>query len=176
MTRVNLPEMLKILKPVYNMTKGIPTDAMLPSTYWRKKDELPSVMNPEMDGCGLMWCAPIAPTSGKHAKKLWEIIESVFDHYDFEPAVTMTLLTERTMDCVVAISYDRSVEGEDERAKKCHDELLKKLTDEGYYPYRLGVQSMAGLIEPEESYTKFINSIKTCLDPKNILSPRRYSK
>lgn len=175
-TGVNLPEMLKILKPIYNMTKGIPTDAMLPSIYWRKKDGVPEVMYPEKDNCGLMWCAPIAPTSGKHAMKLWSIIESTFEHYDFEPAVTITLLTERTMDCIIAISYDRSIEGEDQHAQACHDELLKKLTESGYYPYRLGIQSMNGLPEAEESYTKFINSIKTCLDPKNILSPGRYSK
>lgn len=175
-TRVNLPEMLKILKPIYNMTKGIPTDAMVSSVYWRKKDGIPDTMNPEMDNCGLMWCAPIAPTSGKHAMALWSIIESVFEHYSFEPAVTITLLTERTMDCVIAISYDRSIEGEDQRAKSCHDELLKKLTDTGYYPYRLGIQSMQGLPKAEISYEEFITSIKTSLDPQNILSPGRYSE
>ena len=176
-TRVNLPEMLKILKPIFNMTKGIPTDSMLPSTYWRVKGtSQESMNNPERDNCGLMWCAPIAPTSGKHALKLWNIIESVFDHYSFEPAVTITLLTERTMDCVIAIQYDRSIEGEDKHAQDCHDELLKKLTDAGYYPYRLGIQSMNGLPEPEESYAKFLNSIKSSLDPANILSPGRYSK
>ena len=67
--------------------------------------------------------------------KLWAIIESVFDHYGFEPAVTITFLTDRTMDCVIAIYYDRSIAGGDESAQACHDELLKKLTDAGYYPY-----------------------------------------
>jgi len=175
-TGVNLPEMLKILKPIFNMTKGIPTDAMLASTYWRKKDNIANMVNPERDKCGLMWCAPIAPTSGKHAMKLWGIIESVFDQYDFEPAVTITLLTERAMDCVIAIQYDRSIEGEDKRAQACHDKLLKKLTDVGYYPYRLGVQSMSGLPEPEEAYTKFISLVKASLDPIGVLSPGRYLK
>lgn len=175
-TGINLSEMLKLLIPLYNMTKGIPTDSMIPSTYWRKKEGEPENMNPEMDNCGLMWCAPIAPTDGKHAMKLWTIIESVFDHFGFEPAVTITLLTERTMDCVIAISYDRSIEGEDENAQACHDELLKKLTAVGYYPYRLGIHSMSGLPEPEVAYTKFISTIKASLDPENILSPGRYSK
>ena len=103
---------------------------------------------------------------------LWAIIKSVFEHYSFEPAVSITLLTTRTMDCVVAIQYDRSIED----TQACHNELLKKLTDAGYYPYRLGIQSMNGLPEPEESYAKFLNSIKSSLDPANILSPGRYSK
>ena len=176
LTKVNLPEMLKLIKPVYNLNKGIPTDAMIPSTYWRKKDAQPESMNPEIDNCGLIWYSPIAPTDGKHALQQWKIIQSVFEHYDFEPAVTFTLLTERSMSCIISISYDRSIEGEDERAQACHNELLQKMTDVGYYPYRLGIQSMNGLPEPEPAYTKFISTIKTSLDPENILSPGRYCK
>ncbi len=174
-TRMNLPEMLKLLKPLYGMTKGVPTDTMIPSVYWRKK-ELPEQLNPERDNCGLIWLSPIAPTDGQHAMKLWNIIESTFAHYAFEPAVTITLLTERSMDCVIAISYDRDIEGEDERAMACHDELLNKLTSAGYYPYRLGVHAMDKLPEAESPYCKMIASLKTSLDPEEILAPGRYVK
>ncbi len=172
-TGMNLPEMLKLLKPLYGMTKGIPTDAMIPSVYWRKK-EIPEQMNPEQDNCGLMWLPPIAPSEGKHALELWHIIESTFAHYSFEPAVTMTLLTERSMDCIIAISYDRDISGEDERALACHDELLKKLTDAGYFPYRLGIQSLNKLPSPEESSDRLLKTLKAAFDPNNILSPGRY--
>ena len=174
-TRINLQEMLKLLKPIYGMTKGIPTDAMIPSVYWRKK-EIPEQMNPEQNNCGLMWLSPIAPTSGKHALELWHIIESTFAHYSFEPAVTITLLTERTMDCVIAISYDRDIKGEDERAQGCHDELLRKLTEAGYYPYRLGIHSMNKLPNPEATYSQFLKSLKKAIDENQILAPGRYEQ
>lgn len=173
LTGVNLPQVFKLLKPLYLMNKGVPSDAMIPSVYWRKKQ--PAVMNdPERDGCGLMWLAPTAPISGEHADAIWQIVSGIFAKYEFEPAVSITLITERAMDCVISISYDREIPGEDQRALQCHDELLEKLTEAGYFPYRLGIQSMGKLPKAEEAYLKFMASIKKSLDPNGILAPGRY--
>ena len=49
-----------------------------------------------------------------------------------EPAMTITLLTRRSMDNVISISYDRDIEGEDERAEACFDELLQALVQAGF--------------------------------------------
>jgi len=174
LTGINLPEMLKIVKPVFGMTKGVPTDAMIPSTYWRKKGGAPVHLDPDMDGCGLMWLAPVAPTEGKYAMEIWQIVETTLTKYNFEPAVSITLITERAMDCVISISYDRDVSGEDVRAQECHDELLNYLTQAGYYPYRLGIQSMGGLPISEAGYVGFIGSVKEAVDPQCVLAPGRY--
>ncbi len=174
LTGINLPEMMKIIKPVYGLTRGIPTDAMIASTYWRKEKTVTVNNDPEKDGCGLMWLSAVAPTQGHYALDMWRIIETVFKQFEFEPAVSITLITERTLDCVVALSYDRDIEGEDERAQQCHDELLAKWIANGYYPYRLGIHSMHSLPEPESAYKKFITSIKNAVDSNGILSPGRY--
>ncbi|WP_198265179.1 FAD-binding oxidoreductase [sulfur-oxidizing endosymbiont of Gigantopelta aegis] len=178
LTGINLSEMLKIIKPVVGLTKGVPTNAMIPSTYWRKTrhnaKETTRKNTPEQDACGLMWLSPVAPTDGQYALEIWSMVEAVFSKYQFEPAVSITLITERTMDCVVALSYDREIEGEDRRAQQCHDELFKQLTDAGYYPYRLGIHSMQGLPEPEADYQQFIASIKQAIDANGILSPGHY--
>ena len=175
LTGTNFTEMLKIIKPVFGMTKGIPTDAIMASSYWRKRGDIPKNMDPDNDGCGLLWCAPVAPTNGKYAMEMWKITQETLLKYGFEPAVSITLITERAMDCIISITYDRTIEGEDEKAQACHDELLGKLTDAGYYPYRLGIQSMQGLPMAEEAYTSFMQKLKSSLDPKQILSPGRYS-
>lgn len=174
LTGINLPEMMKIIKPVYGMTKGIPTDAMIASTYWRKKKDFQVNNNPDKDACGLMWLSPVAPTNGQYAMEIWNMIDSIFTKYQFEPAVSITLITERTLDCVVGLSYDRDIDGEDKRAQQCHDELLAELIEHGYYPYRLGIHSMHSLPEPETAYKDFISNIKKSIDPKGILSPGRY--
>lgn len=174
LTGINLPEMLKILKPVYFLTKGVPSDKFLESAYWRKKQGAPESLNPDKDACGLIWCAPIAPIDGSHAAAIWAITQPIFEAYGFEPMISITLLTERALSAVITIAYDRSIPGEDEKAMRCHDELLKKLTDDGYFPYRLGIQSMDKLPKPEESAIRLLKALKAALDPNDILSPGRY--
>jgi 4-cresol dehydrogenase (hydroxylating) flavoprotein subunit len=172
--RLDIPEMLRFLKPVYGLAKGVPTDDFIPSLYWRKPGGAPKTPDLERDRCGLLWIAPIAPTDGEYAEEIWKITKNVFAQYGYEPAVSITLLTERAMDSIISITYDRDISGEDEKAMQCHDELLKQLTDKGYFPYRLGVQAMGKLPEPELEYQMFMQRLKAGLDPNAILAPNRY--
>jgi len=174
LTGVNLPEMLKLLKPIFGLTTGVPTGEMIASTYWRKKQAAPANPDPDRDRCGLMWLAPVAPTKGQYAQEIWSIVESTMLKYAFEPAVSITLITERAMDCVVSISYDRDVAGEDERAQSCHDEMLNKLTASGYYPYRLGIHSMGGLPASEDAYIELMTALNGVWNPNKIMAPSRY--
>ena len=173
-TGLNLPEMLKIIKPVYGLMKGIPTPTQLKSTYWRKKSAPPEQMNPDRDGCGLIWCAPVAPLDGNCAKEINSITRDIFTKHGFEPMISLTLLTERCLGCILTIAYDRHVPGEDAKAMACYDELLATLLDAGYYPYRLGVHSMDLLAKGSHSYQNLLGQIKAAIDPQNILAPGRY--
>lgn len=175
-TGVNLQEMMKMLKPVFGMTQGVPSAGMLPSNYWRKH-ALPAVsadLSPEQDNCGVLWIAPVAPTSGVHASAIWDIVRSTMLGHGYEPAVSITLLTERTIDCVVNVSYDRDVPGEDERAMACHDDMLARLCEAGYYPYRLGIQTVGKMPRKTDAYESFFKGIREQLDPNGILAPGRY--
>ncbi len=174
LTGLNLPEMLKLLRPVYRLMQGIPSESQLASTYWRKKTPPPREMNPDRDGCGLIWCAPVAPLEGEHAAKINQIVQEILPSYGFEPIISMTLLTERCLSTIITIAYDREVPGEDEQAMNCYNTLLEKLTEEGYYPYRLGIQSMDLLQKGEESYQKLLKQLKKSIDPNQVLAPGRY--
>jgi 4-cresol dehydrogenase (hydroxylating) len=66
----NLERTLAVLKPVYGLMKGIPTAHPLASTYWRKRTPPPASMDPDRDGCGLLWCSPVAPNDGENAQRL----------------------------------------------------------------------------------------------------------
>ena len=175
-TGLNLPEMLKIIKPVYGLMKGIPTPTQLKSTYWRKKSVPTADMNPDRDGCGLIWCAPVAPLEGNCAREINSITQDIFIKHGFEPLISLTLLTERCLGCILTIAYDRDIPGEDAKAMACYEDLLQVLTESGYYPYRLGIHSMAMLNSGSESYQNLLRKIKTAIDPQNILAPDRYLK
>jgi len=88
--------------------------------------------------------------------------------------MSLTMISERALDNVISITYDRDIPGEDARAMACHDELLERLTAAGYYPYSLGVPSMKKLPQPERSWRPFAEKIKNALDPNGILAPGRY--
>ena len=174
LTGSHLVELLKLLSPVYGLMKGIPTNTQLASTYWRKKQPIPENLDPDRDGCGLIWCAPIAPISGKHAEIVNQIVKDTLFKYEFEPQQSMTLLTERVLNCVITIGYDRDVEGEDQKALSCYEELMNKLTEAGYYPYRLGINSMDIMAKGENDYNQLLKNLKNTFDPNGILSPGRY--
>jgi 4-cresol dehydrogenase (hydroxylating) flavoprotein subunit len=173
MTGLNLSRVLQVLKPVYGLMKGIPTETQIASTYWRKKDPVSKAnMDPDRDRCGLMWCAPIAPLDGDHAVKVRDIAYRVLGD-EFEPMISITLLTERSLSCLITISFDRDQPGEDEKAQSRFHILSQKLAEFGYYPYRIGIQDKV-LEKTDSSNQKLLTTIKQSLDPENILSPKRY--
>lgn len=166
---------LELVRPVYGLLKGLPTEKPLASAYWRKRTSAPPDPNPDRDGCGLLWCAPVAPLDGAHAQRLSNIVCDTVLAHGFEPMISLSLVTERALTCVVSICYDRSVAGEDTRAMSCYRDLRAKLTEAGYYSYRLGIQSMEEMSQGD-SYGTFLGNLKSSLDPNNILAPGRYQR
>lgn len=164
---------LAVLEPAYNLLKGVPTDATLASAYWRKRTGAPADMDPDRDGCGLLWCSPILPNRGRHAAEVTRLAVEILPRYGFEPQISLSLSTERSAICVITISYDRNVAGQDERAQACYRRLTEELLARGYPPYRLNVSSMQYLGD-EGAYLDTLRALKSALDPNGVLAPGRY--
>jgi 4-cresol dehydrogenase (hydroxylating) len=173
LTGWNLKRTLAVLRPVYGLMKGIPTDRPLASTYWRKRMPPPDNMDPDRDGCGLLWCSPVAPNDGRHARLITTMASEIILRHGFEPMISLTVLTDRTLSCILSLGYDRDVAGEDDRAMGCYRELLDRLALQGYYSYRLSVGAMNSMGEPG-TYHKLLEELKQTLDPNGILAPGRY--
>jgi 4-cresol dehydrogenase (hydroxylating) len=173
LTGWNLKRTLALLEPVYGLMKGIPTEHPLASTYWRRRTPPPAVMDPDRDGCGLLWASPVAPASGRHASKLTALASGILLDRGFEPMISLTMITERSLACVVSIAFDRELAGEDARALDCYHHLMERLAANGYYSYRLGLLSMARGEQPD-SYSDLLRELKRTMDPAGILAPGRY--
>ena len=169
----DLSKTLHLLQPLYGLLKGLPTAQPVGSSYWRKRMVPPAEMDPDRDGCGLLWFAPVVPATGADVEAVRAVIVEVLLESGFEPMISLTLLNGRAISCVTSISYDRAVEGEDERAMVCYRRLVARVNAMGYYSYRLGVQSMAE-IDRGDRYGELIGQIKDAVDPAGILSPGRY--
>jgi 4-cresol dehydrogenase (hydroxylating) len=165
---------LKLLGPVYNLMKGVPTAATMGSAYWRKKTPVPAAPDPDRDGCGLLWCSPVVPNTGKDATAATQIAYDVVLAHGFEPQISISLATERSLICVITISYDRAVAGDDERAMRCYQALMERLLESGYPPYRVNVASMPYFVGDSDAYATALRELKHAFDPKGILAPGRY--
>ncbi|MBT4836427.1 MAG: FAD-binding oxidoreductase [Methylococcales bacterium] len=155
---------------------GEPQSDNIASLYWRKKGKLPETFDPDRDRCGAIWCCPGIPFIGDHVTKVIEHSEAMIKRYKFEPNLGFFAVTSRLLYLFIAIVYDRELENEDIKAMQCHDELLESLQKMGYFPYRLGVQSMNALPDAIDDYDDFLKQLKTALDPNNVISPGRYTK
>lgn len=179
-TRMDLPGMLKVLRPVHNMMKGQPSAQFLTSSYWRMKTAPNGRFDMDKDNVGLIWSAFVAPADAKNARQLMDIVDTVLPEFGFEPAVTLTLLNERCIDAVVSISFDRTAiapDGQrwDELALQCRDKLYQSMFSCGFYPYRTDVSKMAEMVHcGDPQYLQVLADLKHALDPHGILAPGRY--
>ncbi len=156
---------------------GIPENTSLKQTYWRKRKPIPEVINPDTDKCGMIWMAPIVPFAGADIAKAIDIINNIVYKYPFEPAISLQCMTERAVNIIGSINWDREVPGEDEQAELCYTELNKSLKEHGFFAYRdttMGMH-MKHADGNTDSYTQFLSGIKQAIDPNNILAPGRYN-
>jgi 4-cresol dehydrogenase (hydroxylating) flavoprotein subunit len=102
-----------------------------------------------------------------------EIANRILLEYGFEPSISMTLITERAVACVISICYDRAEPGQDDQAMACYRHLRQELTDRGYYSYRLGIQAMSEM-SGADGHADLIRAIKNAVDPNGVLAPGRY--
>jgi 4-cresol dehydrogenase (hydroxylating) len=152
--------------------KGVPTSEPLASMYWRKRTPPPAQIDPDRDGCGLLWLAPIVPAHAPEVEQLTGTVSRIMLEDGFEPMISLTL-NERSIACVVSISYDRDVPGEDDRAMFCCHRLFKTVASQGYRPYRLGIHSMEEM-QACNGYGTLLRAIKNAVAPAGILSAGRY--
>jgi 4-cresol dehydrogenase (hydroxylating) len=122
-----------------------------------------------------LWYAPVAAASGQQVARLAEIASRTSLEHSFEPMISLTLLTPRSVHCVISISYDRDVSGADEQAMNCYRTLGSRCTENGYYPYRLGIQGMGELSRPA-AYENLIHRLKATIDPNGVIAPGRYDE
>lgn len=168
-------ERLKLVKPIYGLLKGIPTDEPLRGAAWRVRKPPPGAPTDPLDcHAGLMWIAPTLPTSGRAARELMAVLDPIYTKHGFETLVTFTLITERSLCCVSNIAFDRREANESARARACYEELTDALLREGYIFYRSGPRGMAKLTASPSTFWDVAGQIKGVLDPGGVISPGKY--
>lgn len=161
-----------------DLLKGKSPETCVQGGLWRIKDqknfgEINST-NPLDYHAGFYWISPILPMEGHHVMNLINLVEPIFHRFGFDLQQTLSMTTERALTSVMTISFDKKNEVEAQKAKSCHDEVVKALISEGYILYRAGNHTMSLLPETSTTYFDFLKKIKKVIDPANVISPGKY--
>lgn len=154
--------------------RRVPSARNLRMMYWRQRTPPPAELDPDRDGCGFVWLSCAVPMTGAHVERALAIAEPLPLQFGFEPNLCLLGVGARCAYLVVALVYDRKVEGEDERALACYQALQQAMNEAGYYPARLGIQAPVLGAAPEDDSARVLATLKAALDPHGILAPGRY--
>jgi len=172
--RNKLERFLKILRPNYELLKGIPTREPVMGAYWRLRKPPEGPGDPLDSGVGLYWVSPVMPMRGEDAMRVLNLARPIFEAHGFDFVVSMILLTERALVAIMNIAFDKSVPEECTKASACYETLLAALLKAGYPIYRSGLQGMPKLRAHDSVFWDVATDIKRALDPKDIIARGRY--
>ena len=171
----SLNQRLKMVRPVYDMLKGLPSNDAIRGTAWRVRTPVGEGASDPLDfHAGILWVSPVIPMIGSEATRLLALVEPIYRKHGFDCLATLTLLTDRTISCVTNIAFDRREPDDRRRADECHRELMGALLAEGYIPYRASPSLMAQIAGDDSVFWQVTREIKQALDPFGIISPGRY--
>lgn len=165
----------KSLLELCKIKQGTPSNEFLRTIYWRNLHKLTdSVPNPSQDNVGLLWGAPCSEISSKDFKLITSIMSETCKKYNFESPISVTLINERTMECVLSLSWDREKEKEDDNAIACYKEIMLKCASKGFLQYRMSTLSNQFLNQHHLPLPYSLPTLKSFFDPCNIISPSKY--
>ncbi|MEN7972540.1 MAG: FAD-binding oxidoreductase [Verrucomicrobiota bacterium] len=168
--------MLKAVEPVYGFTRGEATDKSLKAVYWSAGDFMHlEEPDPDHSNSGQLFCLPIIPASGREVLEVVRDTHETFARHGFEAAITVNLMTTKAMEGVVSLAFDRRNEEQVRAAHACIQEMEAHYMEQGYPPYRVGINSMHHVVHEEDSFWRTVRDLKQVFDPNNIIAPGRYN-
>ena len=169
---------LEQAQEAYLLCSGVPQQLALPLAYLgvKKNPDKSKKLNPALDGCGLLWFAPLIPCDGKTTKEFCNEMKSAFLKHEIPPLITLSLISNTCIDSTIPI--DPKDSNRSKRAENCYNDLMSIGEGMGLLPYRISSSRMKDFYEKygTSPYNKFILKLKEALDERFILSPGRYVK
>lgn len=161
----NNAHFVKGYQMLHNLMQGIPTDDPLQNALWRieKREEL-----------GLLWLSPTTTASGAKVKTIVQIAEPLFQKYQFEMPLTITLVEPERVVGVLNITFNKNNKEQKNRAHQLYHELSATLKTEGISTYRESIIGMSNIVYAEPGKKEVFKMLKKIFDPHNIISPGRY--
>lgn len=157
------------------LVAGRPNETALPLAYWRNPNpQQGPFKNPARDGCGLTWYAPLVPMRPSGVRAYVNMVKQITPEHGIEPLITFTSLNDRLFDSTVPLLFDRDKPEAVAAAAACYQHLFEAGRTQGWFPYRLGINSMQKLVDLQTDSLIFQARLRKDLDPYNLMAPGRY--
>jgi 4-cresol dehydrogenase (hydroxylating) flavoprotein subunit len=168
---------LNATKPLNGLSRGVPTNATLGSLYW-PIGEMPPIkktVDPDQSPCGMLYCLPMMPLSGTIAVETMKQSDEICRRHGFQLCTTLNIIDSKTLEAVISVTFDQRQLEQRNAAHRCLDELQQYFMDQGYMPYRVGIQSMSTIVNEDDFFWRTARDLKALFDPNHIISPGRYN-
>ena len=160
---------------IHEILKGVPTEYFVNHAYFRHKMQRPTEdVHPAKDRCGLTWFAPILPFESKEMLDYLGQCQRLFEERGFDFYVAILMMNPRAAVCLMAIIFDKEEREQIEQADVLYEALLSHMYSNNYQQYRAGVASWEHIFDQARGFLSLNNTIKSALDPNNILAPGKY--
>ncbi|MBV5346693.1 FAD-binding oxidoreductase, partial [bacterium] len=85
-----------------------------------------------------------------------------------------TTLSDRLFDSTVPLVFDRNKPEAVAAAAACYQDLLHAGRAKGWFPYRVGINTMPTLGGMQSDAIAFHERLRAGLDPHDLMAPGRY--
>jgi hypothetical protein len=149
----------------------------LPRAYWRSDMQSPTDpfdIDLDADCCGVSTISLSCPLDGKHISTLASLVKETLLSYGFDPLISFSAVRPRIFQLNAFICFNRRLNLEELSAAECRQEVLKRATQQGYYPNRLDISSMHLMALAMPGQMALATRVKRALDSNLIFAPNRY--
>lgn len=153
---------LDSLERAFSILMGKPSNIALKLAYWKNENKeliRQESLNPNRDGCGLIWYAPLVELKAQSVQRYVQFVQSISAKYRINSLITLTTIDDLCFDSTIPILFNQNDPLDVKRANDYYQDLLNEGQKLGFIPYRLNIQSQEAF-KIQNSYFKFsqINS------------------
>lgn len=131
--------------------------------------------HPAKDGAGILWYAPLVSFNSEEVERYRDVMSACLIQHGFDPLLAVTSRSPRVLSGTIPLLFDRQNPADVARAKTCYRHLVKVGLENGWPPYRLGVDYMDLIACDADSPSAQVQRLlKEALDENNIIASGRY--
>lgn len=132
------------LERAFSVLMGKPSNVALKLAYWKNENKdlvMQESLNPNRDGCGLIWYAPLVELKAESVQSYVQFVQSISKKHQFNSLITLTTIDDLCFDSTIPILFNQNDPLDVKRAKEYYQDLLGQGQKLGFIPYRLNIQS-----------------------------------